>query len=235
MAQQHEEAALGRATATIAHEVRNPLNALDIGLQRLQIESDNLSAEQEDLLRAMREAVQRTSGIVGGLRRFTQPPRPELAPLRLGPLLRDTLALYDELCRRQGVTVACDIAWDGDLALDRSLMAEVLENLVKNAVEAQPDGGWIQVSLAQESREAVLRFDNGGCDLDQEMASRLGEPYQSTKIWGSGLGLALCRRIVEAHGGRLHLAPDSAQGIFSVRVFLPMASGVIPPPAKKAL
>lgn len=222
MAQQHEEAALGRATATIAHEVRNPLNALDIGLQRLRIESDNLSAEQEELLRAMREAVQRTSHIVGGLQRFTQPPRPDRVPVRLGQLLRETLALYDEVCRRQGLQVRCDLAWDEELALDRQLMAEVLENLVKNAVEAQPDGGWLQVSLAREGDEAVLRLDNGGFALDAATAAGLGEAYRTSKVWGSGLGLVLCRRIAEAHGGRLRLAPDSARQVFSVRLHLPL-------------
>ncbi len=226
MAQQHEEAALGRATATIAHEVRNPLNALDIGLQRLQLESDNLSNEQEELLRAMREAVRRTSDIVGSLRRFTQPPRPERTPVRLGALVRESLALYDELCRRQGVTVRHELNWDGELSLDRHLMAEALENLVKNAVEAQPEGGWLRVTLMRAQEEVVLQLDNGGFDVDAEMTSRLGEPYQSTKIWGSGLGLALCRRIVEAHGGRLQLVPDSTQHLFSVRVHLPCGEGV---------
>ncbi|MCP3887732.1 MAG: hypothetical protein GY702_02505, partial [Desulfobulbaceae bacterium] len=94
LASERETAALGRATATIAHEIRNPLNAINMGLQRLVLESDNLRDEQDQLIEAMREAVTRTSNIIGGLQRFTANLIPKQNVVDVANLIRQQLALY---------------------------------------------------------------------------------------------------------------------------------------------
>lgn len=222
MAREREAAALGRATATIAHEVRNPLNAINMGLQRLSLESDNLTREQKQLIAAMREAVDRTANIVTELQRFTRELRPERAPFRIDRLIRQQLTLYQPLCRRYAIELTSRLDFRREFAGDRELLAELVENLLRNGVEAQPDGGWIRVILKEERGWLVLEIANHGLGLSEEECRRLGEPYFTTRTRGTGLGLALCRRIAEAHGGRIHFTPDLAARTLTIRVALPI-------------
>ncbi len=221
MAREHEAAALGRATATIAHEVRNPLNAINMGLQRLSLESDNLTPEQEQLIAAMREAVDRTATIVTELQRFTRELRPQRTPFRPDHLVRQQLTLWEPVCREAGIRLISRLHYRHEFTGDRELIAELVENLLKNGVEAQPDGGWIRVTLAGKQQDLVLEVANQGLALTAEECRRLGEPYFTTRTRGTGLGLALCRRIAEAHGGRITFAPDLAARTLTIRVTLP--------------
>ncbi len=220
LAREHEAAALGRATATIAHEIRNPLNAINMGLQRLQIESDNLHPEQKEMLGAMREAVSRTSTIVTGLQRFTRDLQPKSEPVQLADLIRQVLALYRPACTDQGISVTHTLQTDQAVNGDHDLLAEMLENLIKNSVEAQPDGGFIAIGLQDNQDRQIMSISNGGFMLTGTDGLRPGEPYFTSKTRGTGLGLALCRRIAEAHGGRLEITTSPEDETFSVRVTL---------------
>lgn len=222
MAREHEAAALGRATATIAHEVRNPLNAINMGLQRLSMESDNLTPDQEKLISAMREAVDRTATIVTELQRFARDLRPKRARFRIDRMIRQQCTLYEPLCRQFGIDLTCSPDFDREFAGDRKLLAELVENLLKNSIESQPDGGWIRIALQAEGDLLVLEITNRGFNLSPEECQRLGEPYFTTRTRGTGLGLALCRRIAEAHDGRLVFLPDPDAGILTIRLELPL-------------
>jgi len=222
LAREHEAAALGRATATIAHEVRNPLNAIQMGLQRLQIESDNLNQDQEEMLAAMREAVTRTSTIVTGLQRFTRNLQPDQKPVHLEKIIDRVLTLYKPACRQQGITIRNMQPSEQAVRGDRELLAEMVENLIKNAVEAQPDGGFIQVQLKDSGDRQLLLISNGGFSLSEEKWTRLGEPYFTSKTRGTGLGLALCRRIVEAHKGQFEIQTATGDDVFLIKITLPL-------------
>jgi signal transduction histidine kinase len=103
-------------------------------------------------------------------------------------------------------------------------MAELLENLLKNGIEAQPEGGFVRIDLAPVSEGVKLTVTSGGCTLSAEQIERLGEPYFTTKTRGTGLGLALCRRIAEAHGGSLRITVDRHQQQLTVGVIFPAAT-----------
>ena len=222
LAREHEAAALGRATATIAHEVRNPLNAIHMGLQRLQLESDNLNRDQEEMLAAMREAVTRTSTIVTELQRFTRKLQPKNAPVHLEKIINQVLTLYKPACSEQGITITHTQQSALPVRGDRELLAEVLENLIKNAVEAQPSGGFIRIRLTDSGNRQSLLISNGGFSLPEQERQRPGEPYFTSKTRGTGLGLALCRRIVEAHRGQLEIQTTTENDTFTVKVTLPL-------------
>lgn len=221
MAREHEAATLGRATATIAHEVRNPLNAINMGLQRLSMES-TLDHEQEQLIRAMREAVNRTSSIISGLQKFTSPLQPEKSSLVFDELIRQQLALYQPLCREHAIVVTAEIEKNITLNGDRNLLAEMVENILKNAIEARMQGGGIGVSLSRGERLAILSVKNNGFMLSPDESRRLGEPYFTTKTRGTGLGLAVTRKISEAHGGHIRIMPDFTNHTLTIRVELPL-------------
>lgn len=220
LAKEHEAAALGRATATIAHEVRNPLNAISMGLQRLRLESNRFDEEHHQLLMAMDEALKRAASIVAELQRFTRAlePRPRL--LEPGRLLRGILSLYRQRCVDQHIELTYVDQGKSQLTADPDLLAELLENLLKNSIEAQPDGGFVRIECSVTPSGMELTIVNGGCRLSPEDIARLGEPYFTTKTRGTGLGLAICRRIAEAHGGSLLIAVDRQLSQMTVSVTL---------------
>ncbi len=221
LAGEHEAAALGRTTATIAHEIRNPLNALNMGLQRLRMESSNLDQDQEELISAMGEAVKRTSGIVSELQRYTRPLQPADDTVYLDRQLNQILALYGPQIKKQRISLLVESTTPISLQGDRDLINELLENLIKNAVEAQPEGGYLRIRLSEKNTSVQLRIKNSGFLLDSDQSGRIGEPYFTTKTRGTGLGLALSRRIAKAHGGTMEIIPDQSKEILRVLVSLP--------------
>jgi signal transduction histidine kinase len=225
LAREHEAASLGRATATIAHEVRNPLNAINMGLQRLQLESDNLNNEQQEMLVAMREAVTRTSTIVTELQRFSRKLQPENKPVMLQDIINQVLTLYRPTCTDQGISVNCTLQSSMSVAGDRELLTELVENLLKNSMEAQPEGGFIRIQVQDDNNFQVLLIINGGLTLTGDDRLRPGEPYFTSKTRGTGLGLALCKRIAEAHNGQLEILTLPESNTFNVKVTLPLWKG----------
>jgi signal transduction histidine kinase len=221
LAQEHEAAALGRATAAIAHEVRNPLNAINMGLQRLHLESAHLDADQRALISAMEEAVRRAAAIISELQRFTRSLQPRLQPIDPAELIQRLLLLYRQRSEDQGIEVRVNRQINGTIAADPDLLAELLENVLKNSLEAQPEGGFVQIDLNPAPEGLEIAVTNGGCRLSAEDIARLGEPYFTTKTRGTGLGLAFCRRIAEAHGGSLRIAADQQIERLTVSLTLP--------------
>jgi two-component system, NtrC family, sensor histidine kinase HydH len=221
LAKEHEAAALGRATATIAHEVRNPLNAISMGLQRFDLESNHLDAEQRQLIGAMKEAVRRAGAIINELQRFTRELKPRLQPVDPGDILQQLLLLYRQRCADQQIEVTINQQGSVPIEADHDLVMELLENLLTNSIEAQPDGGFVRIDHASKGEGMELTMVNGGCTLTVEQIERLGEPYFTTKTRGTGLGLALCHRITEAHGGLLRIVVDRQRQQLTAKLFLP--------------
>ena len=225
LAREHEAAALGRATATIAHEVRNPLNAISMGLQRFNLESNHLDPAQRQLISAMEEAVRRAGAIISELQRFTRKLEPRRQKVDTGHILHQLLLLYRQRCADQQIEVTISERGPVPIEADHDLLMELLENLLRNSIEAQPDGGFVRIYYTSNGEGMELTMVNGGCTLTVEQIQRLGEPYFTTKTRGTGLGLALCHRIAEAHGGLLRIAVDRQQQQLTAKLILPEKAG----------
>ncbi len=221
LAREKEDAALGRASATITHEIRNPLNAISMGLQRLQIEANGLSDDHQALLATLRQAVVRTDGIIKELHRYSKAIEPKLGRIRLEEVLTHALDLYQSLCQQQRIVVHTDVETDRRIRADRHLMEEALENLIKNAIEATPLGGEIFVHLFEESGNVILSLKNPGFEFPEQKAHEILEPYFTTKTKGSGLGLSIVHRIIRAHGGTL-LVSVPRPGFIKISIKLPL-------------
>ncbi len=225
LAKQHEEAALGRASSTITHELRNPLNAISIGLQRLQYEADELSVEHRQLLTGMREAVARSNNVINRLRQYIHDFRVETDLVDVGELISGVIDLYRKDFADKAITLDLEIDGVVSIHADRDLLGQLFENLVRNALEAQPDGGYF--SIVTESRLGFLSLtlSNGGGGVTEKERAQLFDPYFTTKAKGTGLGLAISRKIVEAHGGTIDWNGTVSEKEFSLVILLPLKSG----------
>jgi signal transduction histidine kinase len=172
------------------------------------MESNNLDKEQKELITAMEKAVKRSSGIVSELQRFTRPLQPVYTSFHFDEELHRLLALYSSQIERQQIDITFDCPAPITFQGDRDLINELLENLLKNALEAQPGGGWVRINLSEDETSVHLKMENGGFLVDVGDARRIGEPYFTTKTRGTGLGLALSNRIAKAHAGKITFFPD---------------------------
>ncbi|MBT8361879.1 MAG: GHKL domain-containing protein, partial [Deltaproteobacteria bacterium] len=221
MAKQHEEAALGRASSTIAHELRNPLNAIGIGLQRLQFEADVLSDEHRHLLTAMREAVSRSNGVINRLRQYIHEFEIERKRVTLSELIAHGVDLYRKKCDEQSISISMELDAAALIKGDYDLLGQLLENLLRNALEAQPDGGYLFIRLDKKEQFWRLTMSNGGYSLSSDQGQKLFEPYFTTKAKGTGLGLSISRKIVEAHQGTIEWRGDTQDNEFTLVILLP--------------
>ncbi len=222
LARQHEEAALGRAAETITHEMRNPLNAIGMGLQRLQIEALNLAQDHHELIISMREAVGRSNAIISSLRQYTHSFELTREPLVMSDLITKVMTLYQSLCDDRSIRVELDL--DNSLAVsgDKDLLGQLLENVIKNGIEAQPDGGFLKICLSKSGDCCEILLANAGCSLQADEIEHVFEPYFTRKSKGTGLGLPISRKITEAHAGRCSCRVDQESGHFYFSIVLPL-------------
>jgi two-component system, NtrC family, sensor histidine kinase HydH len=210
--------------AGIAHEVRNPLMAIKLLIQALADGRTGDRLRPRDV-QVLEEEIIRLEQIVNSFLDFARPPRPDRRSVELGPLVEQVVDRVRARAALQGVEIECQAPRIPITAeLDRNQFQQVLYNLLFNALDAQPAGGRIGVEVKADaaSETVVIRVDDDGPGLAPQVRERVFEPFVSTKDAGMGLGLSICRRIVESHGGVIQTAElDEGGTEFTIR--LPVA------------
>lgn len=219
-------ATIGKMAAHITHEIRNPLSAIGLNLELLEEEVAE-SGEQESiaLCAAIKSEVERLSRIAEQYLSVARRPRPRLLRERVDDLVRELLAFIVPELDRAGVTSRIEIEDDvPEVDLDESQLRQALINLVRNAREAMPRGGAIAVGVVRAGPSVEIRIDDEGAGVPEELRASIFDPFFTTKQRGTGLGLAVTREIVEAHGGSIHCEPR-AEGGTRFRIVLPIPTG----------
>jgi signal transduction histidine kinase len=214
-AEEEKLAAMGTATARILHQIKNPLQTIvlhaDIlrddrmvgdAVQRREV-SDAIVGESQRLVAMLEEL----SVYAAGARRGLDP-----VPVGLHDLVRQVAGHEEREADGSGIAVRVRALEPAVVAADAYYLRQALENLVRNAREAmagQPDAR-LTLSLVREGPFAVVRVADNGPGIPPDRLDRIFEPFVSTKGKGMGLGLAICKEIVESHGGRLEV--ESAEG-----------------------
>jgi signal transduction histidine kinase len=209
-------AAVGQVAAGVAHELRNPLTSVKM-LVQTGLEGDSPAGLPPGDLAIMEHEIRRMEQCIQGFIDFARPPRSERRRAELVPVVRRALALVEGRGRRQKVTVQADLPGESlVLEIDPEQIHQVVVNLLLNALDALPRGGTIHVSVGRvpsvngtanghgAPRSAVeVRVEDTGPGIAPRIAERLFEPFVSSKETGLGLGLSICKRLVEAHGGSI--------------------------------
>ncbi len=215
-----ELAALGSLAANLAHEIRNPLNALSINLELLEEDLDGRGGGVETVGLARRE-VGRLSRLVNDFLVYARPTRPSAEACDGRQLLDEVGKLLAPACERAAVTL--QIAGEGvRVELDRAQMSQVLVNLALNAVQAMESSPRrvLQLACRENDEHVVFEVMDSGPGIPERELGRVREAFYTRRKGGTGLGLAIADRIVEAHDGRLELG-NRAEGGLAARVVLP--------------
>lgn len=212
-------AAMGRLTATLAHEIKNPLAIIRGSAHRL----GKLEPQAARMRDSVIEEVDRLTRTVG---RYLQFARGETTPAEHGDVAAALVATLD-LIEGEVRSRRCTLVRAGDMraarvALDGESLKQVFLNLLLNALEASPEGGEVSAILERRGERMVVRIRDQGPGLPPEVLARLGEPFYTTKAQGTGLGLFLSRRLVHSGGGELS-AEVPAGGGAELVVSLPLA------------
>ncbi|HET8722928.1 MAG TPA: GAF domain-containing protein [Anaeromyxobacteraceae bacterium] len=214
-------AALGELSAVVAHEVRNPLGVIFNSLGSLQ----RILRPEGDaglLLDVIQEEADRLDRIVGDLLDFARPAEPAIQAEPIERLLEESVVAA--LAQVPGpVEVRRSYAPDlPPVPVDAHQVRQAVLNLVVNALQSMPRGGLLEVRTRAEKGFAVVEVADSGPGIPPELRPRVFEPFFTTKATGTGLGLAVVRRIAEGHGGSVELAPDQGSGTTFV-LRLPLA------------
>jgi len=226
---QEELSAMGQLAAGVAHEIKNPLNAIGLVVQRMQKEfrwtDPETQQEYERFTRIVRDEISRVNKIIEEFLFVARPFNSEFQTQALEEILDYILNLLGETIQGSGIRL--EKHWGKDLPAvrgDRPQLTQAFLNLLKNAVEAMPQGGFLKVTLTPLPglKSIELRIEDNGPGIPSENLKKVFAHYFTTKEKGIGLGLAITQKIIQGHQGRLEVHSLPGQGT-TVTVHLPMA------------
>src|SRR3984893_471551 len=218
-------AAVGRITAGVAHEVKNPLNSMRLWLENLKAalppETDGAAQQAVNVLDA---EIDRLDAVVKRFLDFSRPMDLRLEPTQLAGLLKEVLELAQQQLKQSNVQVAQLIPIGiPEVFVDRALLKQALLNLVLNALEAMPQGGQLQLTLSRRGEMAEITVGDTGKGIPAENQKKIFQLFFSTRPGGSGIGLASTFRIVQLHNGSIDFTSEVGRGT-TFRIELPLAA-----------
>ncbi len=203
-------------SASIAHEIRNPITAAKSLVQ--QMEEDPGRAENVEYARVALEELQRVERSVSHLLRFARDEELGHAELRLADVIDSALETFRDRLERTGITLDRRVDAEGCLRGDAEKLRRVVINLVGNAIDALDESAVpdprVEVAMGENlaGTEVWVRVRDNGPGIDPEIQGRLFSPFQTSKANGTGLGLAICRKVVDAHGGSIEVSSRPGEG-----------------------
>jgi PAS domain S-box-containing protein len=218
-------AAVGRITAGVAHEVKNPLNSMRLWLENLK---ESLPAEMDgnamQAVQVLDKEIDRLDAVVKRFLDFTRPMEVRLESTQLAELLREVIEVAQPQLRKAKVDVAQLLPIDVPAVyVDRALLKQAVLNLVLNAVEAMPGGGQLHLVLSRRGEMAEISVGDTGKGIPPENKQRIFQLFFTTRPGGSGIGLASTFRIVQLLNGSIDFTSEVGRGT-TFRIELPLAA-----------
>jgi len=218
---------LALAARTLAHEVRTPLNALAIHLELLRSpaqsyeDSDGAIDQQQRSIAALDSSLRQVNRLIRDFTDYSAPVTMEHKPVDVAEVLRTSLAAIGSACAAQSISLIKEkLQGPWQVQGDATRLRQAFDNLLRNAMDAQPDGGEIRVVAEKDDSRLLVDINDAGPGVSPEQEPELFEFGKTTKNSGSGIGLPLSQLIVEAHGGSLTYQGNGNGASF--RLILPL-------------
>src|SRR5882724_740469 len=218
-------AALGRITAGVAHEVKNPLNSMRLWLENLK---ESLPAEpdsaSQQAVQVLDKEIDRLDAVVKRFLDFTRPMDIRLEATQLAHLLKEVLEIAQPQLQKSNIQLAQLLPIDvPEVYVDRALLKQAVLNLVLNAAEAMPNGGQMRLVLSRRGEMAEITVGDTGKGIPLEHRQRIFQLFFTTRPGGSGIGLASAFRIIQLHNGSIDFTSEVGRGT-TFRIELPLAA-----------
>lgn len=194
--------AIGRLTSGVAHEVKNPINAIVVHLEVLRQKMKEIDPDTRRHVDVISSEIQRLDRVVQTLVDFTRPVELRLNDMDLRKLVEDVVILASPAAEKHNVLVEREAAPDYlPVRIDSDLVKQALLNIVLNGVQAMPDGGTLRLTVKRDSDSALISIRDQGKGIPENIRDKIFNLYFTTKTGGSGIGLAMAYRVVQLHHG----------------------------------
>jgi hypothetical protein len=200
--------ALSRLTSGVAHEIKNPLNAMALHLEVLRSRLDEAQPEVEVISRE----IKRLDHVVKTFLNFNKPLDLHMDTLDLTALAEDVAMLEMPHAKSKGITIETAFGADAWISGDRDLVKQAVLNVVVNAMEAMDQGGRLTITTGALDGQSVIAVTDTGPGIPPEVRDKIFNLYFSTKQQGSGIGLAMTFRVIQMHGGTIDYVSEPGKG-----------------------
>jgi len=222
-------AAVGQFSRNIAHEIKNPLNFINLSIDHMReaARPDNKeSAEKFDsLILNMKSEIQRVSRFAESFLEYGRPFELNLRKTGIGQVLADIIELVSAKAAHANILIKKEYETLPELMIDPEFIKTCIYNIILNAFEAMPDGGVITIKAGESDSKFHLSVEDTGRGIPQDKASKIFEPFFTTKSKGLGLGLAFTKRIIEDHNGKVTFESIEEKGS-KITIILPMGKEI---------
>ena len=215
---------IGRLTAGVGHEVKNPINAIVVHLELLKTKIGDASAPAVRHLEVIDAEIHRLDRVVQNLVDFSRPVELQLREQDIRPVISDVLALSAEEFSTHNVTLTSRLPSKPMVAnIDADLFKQAVLNVVQNGAQAMPEGGRLEVVLEEDGKAGILRVSDEGPGIPDDIREKIFDLYFTTKAEGSGIGLAMTYRILQLHHGSVDVQSKVGRGT-EFRLRIPLAA-----------
>lgn len=200
----------------IAHEIRNPLNFISLSIDHLK--TKHAPAEEKDrvvfesLITSIKHEIQRLNKLVGDFLDYGKPLKLSLQEINLAGLIEEIISLVSAKAEKDGIRIHFLDQGIPKLSVDPELLKTCILNIVLNAFQAMPSGGRLSIDVKKSQHKVYIVIEDTGIGVPKENLPKLFDPFFSSKSTGLGLGLAMTRRVIEEHGGKVDFQSEEGKG-----------------------
>jgi signal transduction histidine kinase len=205
--------AISRLTKGVAHEVKNPLNAILMHVELARMKLAHQDYDLDPQMDIITSEIMRLDRVVKTFLDFTRPVQLNLSDMRLRELMEEIAGLARPQAAAAGIEIIEQIqVEDSTITVDVDLLKQAVLNIVVNAIEAMPDGGTLRFEAVLKGDDAEIRIADSGPGIPADVKEKIYDLYFTTKEHGSGIGLAMTFRIVQLHDGTIDFASEPGRG-----------------------
>ncbi|MEW6109527.1 MAG: ATP-binding protein [Nitrospirota bacterium] len=215
-------AGIGQFSRSIAHEIRNPLNFISLSIDHIKekykpCEADN---DFDSLILNIKNEIQRVSRFTESFLEFSRPLELNLQRTDMIRLIEDILELIQAKAQKEKIEITRDMESLPEILADPEFIKTCLYNVILNAFQAMPDGGRLTIRTRKAGSWLSISIEDTGKGISGDKAAKIFDPFFTTKDYGLGIGLALTKRVVEEHKGKVEFRSKEGRGS-AVTIFLP--------------